>query len=321
MDEKETKVCQWCEREFVPTVSIHRYCSEICYGKGRQRWANEGRAKEQRQKERVRKKVKGYIKAGWPKKGRLSNMNLTPKPEGVGRTFQLDFQKDEADSGGLIYVMTDGEFHKIGTSRTKSTLNSRLSSIQTANPREIRLLHTRRVHKALFYERNLHRYFGHAHVRREWFQLPGDPADLIDNAILHIRAERARRWACAGCASRKSQTIKPIVLRDYTFCSRGCVCAFFDFDDGLGLAYLALEQVGYICDELEGNRPPHPGTAGRGDPASGQAFQPVPQDDRPDQEGPERAGLLTGPPRRRGADRQRPKIDPHGCTPERICGP
>ena len=69
---------------------------------------------------------------------------------------------------GYVYIITDGEAVKIG--QTKN-LKSRISSIQTGNPRQIKVLQTIKVQDMDSVEQSIHYHYRDYHKRDEWFDL------------------------------------------------------------------------------------------------------------------------------------------------------
>lgn len=70
---------------------------------------------------------------------------------------------------GNIYLITDGEFFKIG--RTKHSAQKRLKELQTGNPLELRLLCEIPVFNPSKVESTLHRRFSYCKEHNEWFCL------------------------------------------------------------------------------------------------------------------------------------------------------
>lgn len=76
--------------------------------------------------------------------------------------------KERAERHGFVYIITDGEFVKIG--QTKN-IENRLVSIQCGNPREISVLQIIETQDMSAVEQSLHWWYGRYHVRGEWFDL------------------------------------------------------------------------------------------------------------------------------------------------------
>lgn len=71
---------------------------------------------------------------------------------------------------GWCYLITDGEYQKIGVSASK--VDKRLQSIQTGNPRRISIVAKYQVKTDMFYvEKQLHKLFATERVNGEWFSI------------------------------------------------------------------------------------------------------------------------------------------------------
>lgn len=93
---------------------------------------------------------------------------------------------------GTIYLITDGEFFKIG--RTKKDVDKRLRELQTGNSSELQVLYSVKVKNASQVEATMHRKYNHCKQINEWFDLSSDNISsfekdclLIDNNIEFIR--------------------------------------------------------------------------------------------------------------------------------------
>lgn len=73
-----------------------------------------------------------------------------------------------------IYFVRDGDFIKIGSAdgTLRSHVDSRVSALQTGNPRKLTLIGAFRGTWAA--ERDLHKRFKEDRVRREWFRASPD---------------------------------------------------------------------------------------------------------------------------------------------------
>ena len=81
---------------------------------------------------------------------------------------------NDNDNSGMVYIITDGEYHKIGM--TIGDARKRLKEIQTMNPRKLEVLYQQHTSWAWDYEHLLHELFEKKRVRGEWFIL--EPADI-----------------------------------------------------------------------------------------------------------------------------------------------
>jgi len=85
-----------------------------------------------------------------------------------------------------VYVITDGENHKIGIS---SDPENRLSQLQCSNPKRLELVTSATVEDAPAIEAYLHEKYSEHNVHGEWFDMPrhiaqqcvDDVKDLQDN--------------------------------------------------------------------------------------------------------------------------------------------
>jgi len=96
----------------------------------------------------------------------IHSVGIRP-PGGVKRV-------NDSDNSGMVYIITDGEYHKIGM--TIGDANKRIKEIQTMNPRKLDVLYQQHTSWAWDYEHLLHELFEKKRVRGEWFML--EPADI-----------------------------------------------------------------------------------------------------------------------------------------------
>ena len=84
---------------------------------------------------------------------------------------------------GYIYVIhcTTTDYYKIGQS--KSSVNSRLTSMQVGCPFELEVITCREVRNYLALERQLHADFADCSVRGEWFKLSVEDLQVIDDVL------------------------------------------------------------------------------------------------------------------------------------------
>jgi hypothetical protein len=79
---------------------------------------------------------------------------------------------DPSRAVGFVYALWDGSAIKVGSS--KEHPRSRLSTLQTGNPRYLRLVAYRLVEDGKSpseVERQTHRRLWHSHLRGEWFRV------------------------------------------------------------------------------------------------------------------------------------------------------
>ena len=113
---------------------------------------------------------------------------------------------NDHDNGGMVYIITDGEYHKIGM--TIGDANKRLKEIQNMNPRKLEVLYQQHTPWAYDYEHLIHELFDKKRVRGEWFIL--QPADI--ETIKDIMNDKI--YARVGPASFiKKQDGKPSHIR------------------------------------------------------------------------------------------------------------
>jgi hypothetical protein len=91
-----------------------------------------------------------------------------------------------AKSTEIVYLITDGQYYKIGKS-TVSGLKSRLKSIQTGNPNKIKKVFTISVYDSFLSETSLKKEFKVYRRQGEWFDFsaPG----LLDTVIESMRKQ------------------------------------------------------------------------------------------------------------------------------------
>lgn len=89
------------------------------------------------------------------------------------------------DFNRRVYVITDGQFVKIGSAKCVS---SRVASLQTASPRQLNLMLD--LPGGSWHERQLHEWFGEYKVRRygEWFTLSSEVAIWIEQSQILARS-------------------------------------------------------------------------------------------------------------------------------------
>jgi hypothetical protein len=80
----------------------------------------------------------------------------------------------------FVYIITDGEFCKIGRSFAPER---RRKQLQSGYPRELKLLFGYRVADAIRIEADLHRAFSTQHARYEWFTLSQYDIGWVENVL------------------------------------------------------------------------------------------------------------------------------------------
>ena len=89
------------------------------------------------------------------------------------------------DSRGLIYLITDKEYTKIGA--TSYNVEKRLSELQTGNPKKLEVIGSYRVKNKLTTEKFLHKKFKEKNILGEWFKL--DQKEITDILIEKFNIE------------------------------------------------------------------------------------------------------------------------------------
>lgn len=96
---------------------------------------------------------------------------------------RLPQEVQEAARGGYVYLVSCGEFTKIGRA---VNVKARLASIQNASPHECGLLFSAHTGAPDLLEGMLHRQFKHLRHRGEWFRLS---LEDVEAAINRMRLE------------------------------------------------------------------------------------------------------------------------------------
>jgi hypothetical protein len=76
--------------------------------------------------------------------------------------------------GGNVYLITDGDYYKIGI--TKGDVNKRIKTLQTGSPNPITLINSYYSHNYRKIETWFHRMFRTKRLEGEWFAL--EPEDI-----------------------------------------------------------------------------------------------------------------------------------------------
>ncbi|HIC10926.1 MAG TPA: GIY-YIG nuclease family protein, partial [Campylobacterales bacterium] len=82
----------------------------------------------------------------------------------------------------FIYVITDGEFYKIGATKN---INRRIEILQMGNPRPLKLVYQKETpnNRAKEIEHYLHKYFSDKNILGEWFKLSEDDINQIETIV------------------------------------------------------------------------------------------------------------------------------------------
>ena len=70
---------------------------------------------------------------------------------------------------GYVYLLTDGEFFKIGV--TRGSIDKRIKKLQTGNPDDISLVNSYQTEYPFKMEKALHATHNHQRINNEWFDL------------------------------------------------------------------------------------------------------------------------------------------------------
>lgn len=73
---------------------------------------------------------------------------------------------------GYVYLLTDGEFYKIGV--TRGSIQKRISKLQTGNPNDITIVKYYQTEHPFKLESALHARHSHQRINNEWFDLTLD---------------------------------------------------------------------------------------------------------------------------------------------------
>ncbi len=81
---------------------------------------------------------------------------------------------------GYVYLLTDGEYYKIGV--TRGDIEKRIKKLQTGNPYDIVVVDYYCTKHPFKIEQMLHARHSHQRMKNEWFELP-------DNSVKNFRKE------------------------------------------------------------------------------------------------------------------------------------
>lgn len=112
----------------------------------------------------------------------LGDFLLNKKSDGLLLLHDLEhtlisIQKSNKAQRGFIYLISDGEFTKIGFTDKKTSI--RLGSLQTGNARELKLVGEYATKNRFAEEKRLHNIFKSQHIRGEWFSLTNSDIKMI----------------------------------------------------------------------------------------------------------------------------------------------
>ena len=96
----------------------------------------------------------------------------------------------------LVYLLKCENYYKIGTA---SSLKTRLNTIQTGNPYEVKVVtYSDYLSNAYKVEARLHTAFKHKHVRGEWFALDSEDIDevkfLLSSFTASVEPQSSKAW-------------------------------------------------------------------------------------------------------------------------------
>ncbi|NDK09129.1 hypothetical protein EOM39_07890 [Candidatus Gracilibacteria bacterium] len=112
----------------------------------------------------------------------LGNFLLNKKNDGLLPLHELEstllsIQKSNKSQRGFIYLISDGEFTKIGLTDKKT--NIRLASLQTGNARKLTIVGEYETKNRYAEEKRLHNIFRSQHISGEWFSLTNSDIKMI----------------------------------------------------------------------------------------------------------------------------------------------
>ena len=110
----------------------------------------------------------------------LKTLSLTKKQVGLAK-IRLDNPTKKYKSANLLYLISDGEFTKIGV--TTDTTFNRLKTLQTANARKLYCEFSIIVDNATKIERDLHKRYKSKRLMGEWFNLSKRDIKNIKNKL------------------------------------------------------------------------------------------------------------------------------------------
>jgi len=97
----------------------------------------------------------------------------------VGLSF-IDYIDDEDEDNRYIYIASDGNKYKIGVS---VNTYSRVSSLNTDNPKEVKIIYSKKFKNASKVEHKIHENFKSNRVKGEWFNFTENELSNVINYI------------------------------------------------------------------------------------------------------------------------------------------
>ncbi len=94
---------------------------------------------------------------------------------------EKDFKVAVNHSSPTVYFIRCGKYIKIG--HTRSSLSSRIASLQTGNPEELEVMFAWKTPNAVEAEGIFHKHFAHRHKRGEWYELNENDFYVVEEAI------------------------------------------------------------------------------------------------------------------------------------------
>lgn len=91
---------------------------------------------------------------------------------------------------GIVYIITDGSYFKIGV--TKSSVKSRIETMQTGNANKLQCVAFAKVQKSSKVEKALHKRYEKFRHRLEWFKFDNE-AQIFD-AVDVLRKAEKHQW-------------------------------------------------------------------------------------------------------------------------------
>lgn len=85
---------------------------------------------------------------------------------------------------GYVYLLTDGEYYKIGV--TRGSIEGRIKKLQTGNANEISMVAHHRTSHPFRMEKMLHARHSMSRVSNEWFMLSHDEVNGFLDECLYL---------------------------------------------------------------------------------------------------------------------------------------
>lgn len=109
---------------------------------------------------------------------------MPPKSKALDIKNSIIKKERALDGKGNIYLITDGEHTKIGT--TSYPVKKRLQELQTGNSRRLKIVYFYHVKNKISTEAFLHKKFKDRHILGEWFDLKYEDVSSIINDKISI---------------------------------------------------------------------------------------------------------------------------------------